>query len=108
MNPLKVAILLFTLTLTPALQAAPPFIDYQWTFSAHSDCLDMAKPALQSAGFKSSDNSTGSSEVVGAQGEYKGVIACPNETEIALFIVSGPNYQKAKDLAVQMKRYFSN
>jgi len=104
MNLLKIAIILFTLSLTPALQAAPPFIDYQWTFSAY--CLDMAKPALQSAGFKITNS--GSSEVVGVQGEYKGVLACPNETEIALFIVSGPDYQKAKILAVRMKQYFSN
>ncbi len=98
---------LFTtlLGITSTSYATPPFIDYQWKVSLDA-CLERADSALITTGFKPS-GSTGESEVVGFKGDYKGVIACVGRgSDIAVFIVAGPNYEQARKWALKMKENF--
>jgi hypothetical protein len=104
--PIKLALVSLTfLAATGVVSASPPFVDYQWKISSDA-CLENAKRVLREAGFKRSD-STGTSEVVGLKGEYKGIVACIGEgSEIAVFIVAGPSYPPARKLAMEMKGNF--
>ncbi|OQW86747.1 MAG: hypothetical protein BWK78_09695 [Thiotrichaceae bacterium IS1] len=70
-------------------------------------CLIRAADAMKAVSFKRSGATDSETEVVGFKGEYKGVIACLGEgSEIAVFIVAGPNYEQAKTLALKMKNNF--
>jgi hypothetical protein len=102
----KLALVSMTfLAATGVVSASPPFVDYQWKISS-DDCLGNAKRVLREAGFKRGD-STGTSEVVGLKGEYKGIVACIGEgSDVAVFIVAGPSYPQAQKLAKEMKRNF--
>ena len=101
----KGVLIAMTVLVANAAYATPPLVDYQWKISSDA-CLDNAKRVLREAGFKRGD-STGKSEVVGQKGEYKGVVACIGEgSEMAVFIVAGPNYSQAQKLAKEMKGNF--
>ena len=103
--PLLYTIFLMTTT-SIAQAAAPPFVDYQWKYSPDA-CLVRATAALKIAGFKQSSATDHNAEIVGAKGEYKGIIACVGEAaDVAVFIVAGPNYEQARKLSVKMKENF--
>lgn len=113
-KPYLIAILLFFLTFsfTQLSYAAPPYIDYLYTNIAWpmKSCLADARKTMEFAGLKES-GSTGIYELVGVQGDYKGVIACVDsdesgESEFTLFIVTGPNYKKVAQLNKSLKEYW--
>jgi hypothetical protein len=102
---LKPIIFASLLGITGTTHADSPFIDYQWKVSPDA-CLERADSALTATGFNPS-GSTGEHEVVGIKGNYKGVIACIGRgSEIAVFMVAGPNYEQARKLAMKMKENF--
>lgn len=103
--PTKLALVSMTFLAASVTYASPPFVDYQWKISSDA-CLENAKRVLREAGFKRSD-STGTHEVVGMKGEYKGIVACVGEaSDVAVFIVAGPSYPQAQKLAMEMKGNF--
>lgn len=79
-----------------------PFVDYQWLVSADA-CPERGLDTLRKTGFKV----TNKKELVGTKDEYKAVVACVGESaDIAVFIVAGPDYGRAKSLALKMKDNF--
>lgn len=106
---LKLLSSLVLFLMTGVVYAKPPFIDYQWKFSPDA-CFIRANDAMVTAGFKTkatTEEPDGVNEVVGVKDDYKGVVACVGEgSEIAIFIVSGPNYEQARKLALKLKANF--
>ena len=90
--------------------AKPPFVDYQispipWEVAT---CLEDAATAMEAIGLTES-GSTGDTELVGYKGNYKAVIACVDsdedgQAEMTLFIVAGAVYQRAYEMATQLKQ----
>ncbi|OQW91373.1 MAG: hypothetical protein BWK79_17025 [Beggiatoa sp. IS2] len=79
-----------------------PFVDYQWTMSSDA-CPERGLDTLRKSGFKVLDKK----ERVGMKEGYKGIVACVGEgSDIAVFIVAGPDYERAKSLALKMKDNF--
>jgi len=90
-----------------AVHAKAPSIDYQWTefYGNSRTCLSSAKGAMRDAGFKIT-GSTGTKEVVGRKGNYKGVVACFVDHGLAVFTVAGPVYKTAERYAKAIKNNF--
>jgi hypothetical protein len=103
-NLIPSSLILFFLSIS-AVHAEAPFIDYQWAESPDA-CLERAKDAMIDSGFKITV-STEANEIVGQNGDYKGVVACVGEAgDIAVFIVSGHSYPRSRQLAVKLKKKF--
>lgn len=107
MNTLKQTLLaFFAVAVSGLAHAEAPFIEYQWAKSPDA-CFERANDSMQKAGFKITAKNN--MEVVGIRGNYKGVIACIDESsDMAVFIVAGPVYAQAKQYSEILKEKFLN
>lgn len=94
--------------------AKPPYVDYLYTSIEWplGSCLHDSRKTMRSVGFTET-GSTGYHELVGAKGNYKGLIVCidaddDHVSEMTLFMVSGPSYKQAVILNKKLKTYWDN
>lgn len=84
-----------------------PYVDYQWVVSTDV-CSERGLYTLRKNGFKILDKK----DLVGVKNGYKGIVACIDNdsdmTDVAVFIVVGPDQERTKSLAIKMKDSFSD
>lgn len=105
---MKKLALVSLLTLSPIFaHAVAPQIEFYLTQYDGKNCLERAGTALKASGFRLKSGTYVSEDRVGVYGEYKGAVGCSSEVENSVvFVVSGPDYGTASDLARAMQRNF--
>lgn len=90
------------------VHAADALISTSWSSMnvGQIQCLKVAESVLWFNKFKNSDY--GEDSAWGSKGEYKAVIGCVDDKDMAFFVVVGPNGEKTRDLVNKISADFKN
>jgi hypothetical protein len=97
------------LLISSQAMAEAPKVEFFLTQYDGVNCLSRAENSLKQSGFEMTNGKYKGEDRVGVYGNYKGAIGCSTEIPTAVvFVVTGDEYNKIKDMARKLQYNFMN